>query len=250
MTQAATASSGSPGTAARSLRGVYTLAVGLSAFLLFLIQPMSAKALMPVFGGSYLVWGAAMVFFQTILLLGYGYAHWAQHRSGVLRYGPLHLILMLVPVLQRWYSEDSRVPREEPYFLYAASNVGSLTALLGYPVFVEPFLNLSTQRWVWWGGYGLLVGLHALCRPPRRRRPSEAVSEPVGEDATVTEIIPASRWAVWLLASAAGCAVSLAVTNVLTFDVASAPFLWVLFDWPRPRRWGLSPTCSFFLWRA
>lgn len=250
------------------LGAAYSLAVGLSAFLLFLIQPMAAKALLPAFGGSYLVWGAAVVFFQTVLLFGYAYAHGAQAWLGVRRYGRVHLLLLLAPllcvardftsfampagggalvahvfamllatvglpvvvlsttslVLQRWYAEDPRVPREEPYFLYAASNVGSLAALLGYPVLVEPFLSLTQQRWVWWCGYGVLVLLHALCRPARPQ-PGAGVA---GQAGGAGEHIRPARYAAWFVASAAGCAVSLSVTNVLTFDVASIPFLWVL----------------------
>ncbi len=268
MTLASEAGGDSGHAGGGGLRAVYSLSVGLSAFLLFLIQPMAAKALLPVFGGSYLVWGAAMVFFQAILFLGYAYAHAAQVRLGVLRYGPMHLLLLLAPllwvsvdftsaappeagrplvaqvfamllasiglpvlvlsttslVLQRWYGEDARVPHEEPYFLYAASNVGSLAALLGYPVLVEPFFSLSQQRWGWWCGYGALVLLHVLCRPGRGA--SRAGRVPAS--AAPMERVPPVRYAAWFMASAAGCAVSLAVTNVLTFDVASVPFLWVL----------------------
>jgi len=60
----------------------YYVAVFLSAFLLFQIQPMTSKALLPGFGGSYLVWAGCMVFYQGMLLAGYVYAHLAQRRPG------------------------------------------------------------------------------------------------------------------------------------------------------------------------
>src|SRR5262249_31993677 len=94
------------------------------------------------------------------------------------------------PLLQRWFSSTDHPAATDPYFLYGASNLGSMLALLGYPVLVEPYLSLKGQQLVWVVGYGVLALLIGVCavlmwraRPapqppaggarggPRRRRP-------------------------------------------------------------------------------
>lgn len=236
----------------------------LSAFLLFMVQPMASKALLPQFGGSFLVWGACMVFFQASLLLGYLYAHLVQARCGVHRYARLHLLFLLAPVLaypfelsdtgstlaglplvvgalvglvrtvgwpflalattslvlQRWLSQSRCPGHGNPYTLYAWSNLGSILGLLAYPFLVEPLLPLAWQDHVWWAGYAVLVALHLACLPSVRRAhgPGEAAARRV----PIRDILR------WTALSAAPCAALLAVTNVITFDVASVPFLWVL----------------------
>ncbi|MBM4144007.1 MAG: hypothetical protein FJ225_10520 [Lentisphaerae bacterium] len=258
----------------------YYGAVFLSAFLLFQVQPMAAKGLLPLFGGSYLVWGVCMVFFQAALLLGYLYAHAAQRRLGVKRYALWHWLLLAAPVLcfpfrfdavaagatpsgaltpavlrlllaavglpffalsttslvlQRWLAVSDLPQARNPYVLYSASNLGSMLALLTYPLIVEPLLDLRAQGYAWWGGYALLALLHAFCRPrkhssaERGARNAEGKSGQVPEQASRSALrVPRSTFAVCFLLSAAASAVLLAVTNVLTFDIASAPFLWVL----------------------
>lgn len=241
-------------------------AVFLGAFLLFLVQPMLSKALLPGFGGSYLVWGASMVFYQGMLLLGYILSHFFQRRLGVVRYARWHWILLLAPfalcpfdferlgesissmplalgvfvllfaavslpfitlsmtslVLQRWVGVTSRTVN--PYVLYSASNLGSLSALLLYPIVIEPVSSLEQQGGLWWFGYGALVALHAFCMPRRRQLSDEGVEE----GAPVTVAASRADKVRWLMLSLAACAMLLAVTNVITLDVASMPFLWVL----------------------
>lgn len=226
---------------------------------------MVSKALLPSFGGSYLVWGACMVFFQTVLALGYLYAHAAQRLLGVALYSRVHLLLVVVAVLQapfdmatlgsatpggvpaasvfrlligvvglpafvlsttslvlqRWLAESNLPDRDNPYVLYAASNLGSMLGLLAYPVIVEPLLDLRWQGAVWWMGYVVLAVVHIVCRPRRWAKPRAEVAE------SAERTSPRRRFA-WFALGLAGCAVLLAVTNVLTFDVASAPFMWVL----------------------
>ncbi len=241
-------------------------AVFLGAFLLFLVQPILSKALLPGFGGSYLVWGASMVFYQGMLLVGYLLSHVLQRRLGVLRYARWHWLMLLAPflmcpfdfqrlgqpltslplafgvfallfiavslpfvtlsmtslVLQRWVGVTSRTPN--PYVLYSASNLGSLSALLLYPTVIEPLSSLEGQGIAWWCGYGILVLLHAFCTPRRGMLASEGAT---AETHAVARVSSADR-ARWLLLSLAACAMLLAVTNVITLDVASIPFLWVL----------------------
>jgi predicted O-methyltransferase YrrM len=76
-------------------RSLYGAAIFLAAFLLFLVEPMAAKQLLPIFGGSAAVWLTCLVFFQTALLAGYAYAHWMAGRPSA-RWGPrLHLVLLV-----------------------------------------------------------------------------------------------------------------------------------------------------------
>jgi hypothetical protein len=241
----------------------------LGAFLLFQIQPMTSKALLPAFGGSYLVWGACMVFYQAVLLLGYAYAHIIQRRLGVFRYSRFHWILLLLPlvvalspcvpsglaplaqthagsslvwsvlldlfkavglpalvlsttslVLQRWLSLSELPEKDNPYVLYAASNLGSILGLLSYPVITEPLLNLAKQWQLWWVGYFVMISLQLRCLPLH----TDVRTEGSGEK----ERVPVRNMAAWFLPGLAGSAMLLAVTNVITLDIASAPFLWAL----------------------
>jgi hypothetical protein len=237
----------------------------LSAFLLFQIQPMTSKLLLPAFGGSYLVWGSCMVFYQTVLLLGYIYAHFVQRWFGVIRYGRLHWLLLLASVLayhsrlqvsdalvrnlpqmlstvivlgmqvglpvfvlsttslvlQRWLSVSSLPGKDNPYVLYGASNLGSVLGLLTYPVVLEPLLRLQTQWDVWWIGYAIVICLTVFCAPFRgEEAPAERNIQGGG--------LSASTVVACLMLGLAASALSLAVTNVITLDVASVPFLWVL----------------------
>lgn len=246
---------------------IFQAASFLSAFLLFQVQPLTGKALLPGFGGSYLVWGASMIFYQAVLLAGYAYAHGIQRRLGVRAYARFHWIPLLaalgfaragfdlfgrtgpdlplvfsvlwllacsvgVPVfvlsttsliLQRWLSLSPLEERSNPYLLYAASNAGSLLGLLSYPLMVEPLMDFKAQLWAWWGGYAILVCLHVYCFP--RGTWADAAAEPGEETATRPS---AGQRASWFLLGMAASAMLLAVTNVLTLDVASVPFLWVL----------------------
>lgn len=249
---------------------VYHLTAFLSAFLLFQIQPITSKAVLPLFGGSYIVWSSCMVFYQTILLAGYFYAHVVQRRFKVLSYGRLHCILIFLPlfffpfqfyahshlsgllpltmavfailtfsvglpvfmlsttslVLQRWLANSELSQRKNPYVLYAASNAGSIAALLTYPTIAEPLADISMQGNLWWGGYALLAVLYLICLPRKKK-------ENALQDKTQTIQSPGSRPALsvmskWFLLSAAPSAAFVATTNVLTFDMAAVPLLWVL----------------------
>lgn len=70
----------------------------LSAFLLFQIEPIISKLFLPKFGGSYLVWGACVVFFQAALLLGYAYSHFVLQKFGIYKYRYFHLLLLVLPL--------------------------------------------------------------------------------------------------------------------------------------------------------
>jgi spermidine synthase len=248
------------------VRFAFYAAVFLSAFLLFMIQPMLTKVLLPDFGGSYLVWGSAMVFFQSLLLAGYLFGHTRQCRLGVRRYARWHLALLLLPfacfpfrfhstttwfadvplaqavffrlallvgipffvlsmtslVLQRWLMISPIRERSNPYVLYSASNAGSVLSLLVYPILIEPLFSLRTQGTMWWCGYALLVLLHGFCFPWR------PLSTDIASDEAKSTSVSRSCWLRWFLLSFGACAVLLAITNMITFDLAAVPMLWVL----------------------
>jgi hypothetical protein len=249
---------------------IYTAAIFLSAALLFAVQPMFTKMVLPRFGGSPSVWSVAMVFFQGILLLGYAYA---DILTRFVR-GPLALLIHLAvtlggavflplaiaggwglppagreqlfllglfaasigfpffalsangPLLQAWFARSGLGQAENPYFLYAASNVGSLLALFAYPFVAEPFSTLSFQGGIWRSGYYLLTALIAVCGAlVFFRRGSEAALAP----AQSTEPPPVfGRMAYWVALAFVPSALMIAATSHITTDVAAAPFLWVL----------------------
>jgi hypothetical protein len=186
---------------------VYTLTIGLSALLLFSVQPMFAKMVLPKLGGSPAVWSVAMVFFQSALLAGYAYAHLLTTRFTQRRAVLTHLVVMIGallvslpiglttllgqppesdatlwllavfavsvglpffaisahgPLLQAWFARSGHPDAANPYFLYAASNIGSLVALLAFPFLMEPFLASKAQSVIWTFGFGLLIAAVAL----------------------------------------------------------------------------------------
>jgi hypothetical protein len=127
------------------------------------------------------------------------------------------------PLLQAWFARTGHAHAADPYFLYAASNIGSFAALLAYPVLVEPFAPLSVQAWLWQAGYlalALLVAGAALLLRGEAAAPLAArpASPPISRD---------DRW--WFVALAAvPSGLLVAVTQHIATDVASSPFLWVL----------------------
>lgn len=186
---------------------VFALTLFTSATLLFLIEPMVGKLILPMLGGTPAVWNTCMVFFQAVLLAGYAYAHATTAWLGVRKQAVLHLVIMFLPflffpiavnsalidantdnpipglllllsvsigvpffvisttapVISRWFAETEHPSAHDPYFLYGASNLGSMLALVGYPLFVEPHFYLVTQR-KWWGlGYAVLMLATAVC---------------------------------------------------------------------------------------
>jgi hypothetical protein len=257
--------------APRSLTGVvavYTAAIFLSAALLFAVQPMFTKIVLPRFGGSPSVWAVAMVFFQGILLFGYAYADALTRFAGRRLALPIHLGVMMGgamflplaiaenwgmptpgreelfllglflvsigfpffalsangPLLQAWFARSGHPDAQNPYFLYAASNVGSLLALFLYPLIAEPLSTLSFQVEVWRWGYYLLIVLIAVCGALVFTRHTKGELR-----ATTAEAAPAWRkMAYWVALAFVPSGLMVAVTTHVTTDVAAAPFLWVL----------------------
>jgi hypothetical protein len=252
----------------------FTATLFLSALLMFSVQPMFAKLVLPKLGGAPSVWAVSMCFFQAILLAGYGYAHAlnklfsARHAVfvhlsllaiaslalpfglpadvseppagdayiwliGVLALGvglPFFAIAGNAPLLQAWFSRTGHPDAQDPYFLYRASNIGSLIALLAYPILVEPGLGLVSQSLFWTAGFLALVGLIAVCG----WQLLSAASVPMvgSQHPSPTEhIARAVDWnqrALWVTLSFLPSGLIVAVTTHVTTDVASAPFLWVV----------------------
>src|SRR6266478_5200238 len=142
-----------PGRALRiSLPSVplYAATLFVSALLLFWVQPLIAKMMLPLLGGAPAVWNTAMMFFQLVLLAGYGYAHlltravrpsdaaspvvalWLAGRLFVIVGLPFFALAASAPLLQSWFTRTGHPAAGDPYFLYGASNLGSLVALLAF----------------------------------------------------------------------------------------------------------------------
>jgi hypothetical protein len=247
--------------------GLFALTIFLSAFLLFNVQPLMGRYLLPWFGGSPAVWSTCILFFQALLLGGYAYAHWLASKRRTTQ-KKVHLGLLVVsllclpaipsvdafstlggltpqfliivtlalsiglpffalstnaPLIQHWFGEA--FPASSPYRLYALSNIGSLLALLVYPLLMEPFLTLRMQSLAWSGGYLLFVAGCSFCLLRLvRERPGAC-----GEIETATEP-PASagQRIAWIILPMLASVFLLATTNQLCQEVASVPFLWVL----------------------
>ena len=253
----------------------YAVTLFTSALLLFLIQPMAGKMLLPFFGGTPAVWNVCMVFFQTFLLLGYGYAHFCtkirQFRQQIF----LHFILMVIglvalpfsfntepspaaipsifllmqlsinlglpffivsssaPLLQNWFSRTNHPTAQDPYYLYAASNLGSLIALFGYPLLVEPALALNNQSLTWTIGYIFLIAMIGSCglwALKSSQLKASVVQIPVGEIGGSLDRLsnPSARQKIfWIFCAFVPSSMMLGTTTYITTNVAALPLLWV-----------------------
>jgi SAM-dependent methyltransferase len=246
----------------RFARPLFLLTIITGSFLLFLTQPMIARMALPGVGGSPSIWNSAMLVYQLLLLGGYGYAHYLSGlrpriQAGIhvalfavaalwlpiglwkwtmpvnatpafwvpwfliASIGPLFFIVSAqAPLMQRWYALETS--RGDPYPLYAASNLGSFTGLISYPLIVEPLLDLQQQSWLWTGVYALLVLLVAACA---FTVPAAAV-ERTPED---TAPAPARRQVLhWIVLAAVPSGLMLSTTTHLTTDIVAIPLLWVV----------------------
>ncbi len=240
---------------------LYSLTLFISAALMFAVQPMVGKMLLPIVGGTPAGWIVAMAFFQVMLLAGYFLAHalstFSARIHGVIFIGslclawfflPIHLpaadnsgmgpvaifrllcICVAVPfialsatssTLQRLFTTTNAKAAQDPYFLYAASNAGSFIGLFLYPLVFEPLWGLSAQAGYWKAGFALLIGAVILC---------QFLSGKTETAKTVSISAPVTREqrVNWLLLAFFPSALLSAVTTHITTDVFSAPMIWVL----------------------
>lgn len=149
---------------------------------------------------------------------------------------PFFIISTTAPLLQKWFSHTSHAAARDPYFLYGASNLGSMVALLGYPLLVEPFLPLANQTKLWAYGYGILIGLITICTILVWRSPTDLMTV-VGERSTASSVdLPVgdseppnfSRRVWWVLLAFAPSILMLGVTTYLSTDIAAVPLLWII----------------------
>jgi hypothetical protein len=262
---------------------LYVLTSFLTASLLFLVQPMVGRMVLPAFGGSPQVWTTSMLFFQTALLVGYGYTHLTTTRLSERVQPWVHLMIATVPLallpialafvpsgrgglgpslellagltvgvaapfiviatsgplIQRWFSWTDHPQAGDPYFLYAAGNVGSAAGLLAYPFFLEPALPIDGQAWIWAIGYGLALVLLAACaivlrrrqRPDRDANGREAADRARGSTAAVEAgggaDVSVRRAGRWILLAFVPSSLMLAATSLMSTDIAAVPLLWI-----------------------
>ncbi|QJE98607.1 fused MFS/spermidine synthase [Luteolibacter luteus] len=251
----------------RATLPLFGITIFLSAALMFLLQLIFARMVLPLLGGSPAVWNTAMVFYQAVLLAGYGYAHWLGSKFrgatqfkihsvvlllaalalplaiprgwqppteinpvpwllGMLAYAigaPFFAISTTSPLLQRWFSMTGHRDAADPYFLYAAGNVGSLLGLLGYPLLIEPRTTLHWQAQAWSIGFGVLVLLAIACG--WRTRGGE------GDERRVVgsgEVVGKGRRLKWVALAMIPSSLMLSVTSYISSEIAAVPLLWVI----------------------
>lgn len=256
----------------RSIVAILTLTVFMNSALMFSVEPMFSKLVLPFLGGTPSVWNTCLVFFQATLLAGYGYAHLTTRLFNPRKQALLHVGILIVSCLvlplqvrasgsppvggqgilwllgllvmslglpfvmlasgallaQRWFATSGHPRAANPYFLYSASNFGSLIALLSYPFLIEPWLALSQQRAAWSAGYVVLVLLVAACAllvVMRADTPGNT-----GRARTVADVPPIANLerAKWVLYSAVPSSLLVGVTTYVSTDVAAVPLLWVI----------------------
>ena len=246
---------------------LFAITVFASSALLFLVEPMFAKMLLPRVGGAAAVWSTCLVFFQAALLAGYAYASAIPSRFGESRHAKLHVVVLLMPMiclplavrggdapaggddptwwvlasltlsvglpffvlatttplLSRWHAAVA--PGRDPYPLFAASNVGSLVALVAYPFAIEPLLSLRAQSIFFTVAYAAFACACAGAAVLRVRAPSQpsTAASPADRDEPLT-------WQTkvrWIALAFVPSSLMLGATTYITTDVASAPMLWL-----------------------
>ena len=260
------------------LLATFTFTLFQSALLLFWVQPMVGKILLPYLGGTPAVWNTCMVFFQALLLGGYSYAHLLSRFPSKTQFR-IHFILLVAgfiplaalrfqvepltqsvlptptesnpipwlltvlllsaglpffavsttaPLLQRWFSRTNHPQAKDPYFLYAASNVGSMLTLLCYPLVLEPSLTIGQQGIGWIFGYLLFTGLVFLCGWLAEK--NQGTSESFGEPTEISqEAAPSLGMQLgWVALAFIPSSLMIGTTTHLTTDIAPMPLLWIL----------------------
>ena len=267
------------------MTALFSATLFLSAALLFWVQPMIAKMLLPLLGGGPSVWNTCMVFFQAMLLGGYAYAHFVSVRLSIRWQVMMHFCLLSLaalalpleiseklvhsltpeanplwwllgalllvagpsffaiagtgPLLQKWFSNTGHVLAKDPYFLYSASNLGSLISLLGYPVLLESHLRLREQSLLWTSGYFALALLILFCGASvwrfhqSRAGGGDNASRQAEQDTSARamdrrEIISGRQRLRWLAFAFVPSSLMLGVTSYLATDIASIPLLWIV----------------------
>lgn len=243
---------------------LFPLVVLLGSFLLFQIEPVAGKIVTPKFGGTAGIWCLLLVFFQLIVLGGYGITYvltklgsraqagvyaamavlsaaavvmsmsqtWSPDKTAapelslmwvllVHLAGPCLWLATISGVMQVWYERSTK---KNPYILYSVSNIGSLSALLSYPVMIEPMMTVSTTLEIWQLSYAVVSVLCCIVAAVVYiKAPAAQVTSLPAENETVTP----KRFLYWTSLSALGSALLLTITGFITQDVAPVPMLWI-----------------------
>jgi hypothetical protein len=240
---------------------MHALTIFLSSFLLFSVQPVITKQILPLFGGSSSIWLLSLVFFQSLLLGGYFYSYFIttklNHQKRIITHGVLLLAsLSSLPIL---YNKNltfdneyvkilsmlfftvgipyfmlsttapliqafftQKYPTAKVYRLYSLSNFASLLALFSYPLFFEKYLSILNQSFYWSASYGFFVMVAlGLLAWSFKLKDKKDFVEAVSPISLKTKMK-------WLSYSFMGSALLSAITAHITQNVASIPLLWIL----------------------
>jgi len=246
---------------------LFPTALFLSACLLFWLELLFARLVLPIFGGAASVWNTCAVFYQLVLLAGYAYAHASAARLGTRRQALAHVALFALalpflpialsprflalargapasgllltaaasiglpfflvsaasPLLQNWFAATKDPRAKDPYFLYQASNLGSLFALLSYPLLIEPRLTLSAQRLGWSACWAALAAATALCAASMWRSARTKAGSPPADSGA-----PRGARLRWVLLAFVPSSLTLSVTAYLSTTISPIPLLWIV----------------------
>lgn len=147
---------------------------------------------------------------------------------------PFFALSATTSIMQRWFADSGRADAGDPYFLYAASNAGSLLGLLAFPLVFERTLGLTSLSRVWSAAYALFVAMTAICAVMTwrwRARGAKAVigaaAETPGKINLVEHVAWTKRWR-WIALAFIPSSLMLGVTTAMTTDVPAIPLFWVL----------------------
>lgn len=257
--------------------GLFVLTSFLSAALLFAVEPMLGRFVLPLLGGSPAVWNTCVVFFQIVLLAGYGYTHLTTRRLRPRAQALVHALVVLAafvslplalpngttppvtdlpavwllgllattaglpffavattaPLLQHWFSHTRHPRARDPYFLYAAGNLGSVIGLLAYPLLIEPALALRAQGVAWTVAFaGLTLGLAGcaafMLRDVRGGGAGKPVPSGAGKRGNSAAPPSWSRRLLWLVLAAVPSSLTLGVTQYISTDLTAIPLAWIV----------------------
>ena len=242
----------------------------ISASLMFVLQPLFGKLLLPLLGGSPAVWNTCMVFYQSLLFLGYLYAHFLSTRANQRRQIMIHAAIIMIsllalpvalpeniapptdsnptfwlcwtlflaiglpyfvisttsPLVQKWFANIGHHTSHDPYYLYAASNAGSLLALLSYHFLLEPAIGLSLQKTSWSLGYLILCALIMTCAIVLWK--SQQTKTNIEDYAPETSTLSLRQKSHWMALAFVPSSLLLGLTNFISTDIASVPLLWII----------------------
>ncbi|MEI7796349.1 MAG: fused MFS/spermidine synthase [Methylococcaceae bacterium] len=243
-----------------------------SALLMFVLQPLFGKLLLPLLGGTPAVWNSCMVFYQSVLFLGYLYAHllgtrlksnhqiivhltvislsflalpvglpenlipptesnptfWLFSTLALAIGLPFFVLSTTAPLIQKWFAHVGHKDSHDPYFLYAASNTGSLVSLLSYPFLIEPNWGLNAQQSDWTLGYVGLCLLIAMCGFALWKNYQSIDSENVTNSASNAPPLSWKTKFYWGALAFVPSSLLLGLTNFISTDIASVPLLWII----------------------